>query len=238
MFVQELFSDRVKTIGNIDPKEGGSFISDNNMIKSIFKPNVVDLVSSFVNFTSKKYTKFDNAVHDCVPENIVDFEYGSRSDKEYCLLKRCICHAMYNRCESLVHSEMELFTIKEACDIGIDITHKIPAIMKDCYYIVKTAFTKDKLLWCECTCECSVGINEQIICLHSLVPVFLITLLLCEGLAEYFLLELSTRLSVISDIYDVDTQSQFLDNIQLLIACADGLTYDYESSKKVKDYNF
>ena len=109
--------------------------------------------------------------------------------------------------------------------------------MKDCYYTVKTAFTKDRLLRCECTYKCGGEMNEQITCVHSLVPIFLLTLLLCEGLAEHFLLELSARLSVTSDIYNIETQSQFLDNIQLLIACADGLKYDYDSSKKIKDYN-
>ena len=63
-------------------------------------------------------------------------------------------------------------------------------------------------------------------CAHSLVPVFLLTLLLFESLAEHLLLELSARLNVESVIYDKDTKKELMDNIRVLIICADGVNDD------------
>ena len=96
-------------IGSIDLKDGGSFISDDEKITPHYLPNAVESISLFVNFTSKKYTKFDDSVYDCIPANIIDFTYGSRFDTWSLLVKRFICHTIDILCESLVHSKMDFY---------------------------------------------------------------------------------------------------------------------------------
>ena len=53
MFSRDVFGDKVKTIGKIDLKEGGVYVSDDVMITSNILPNTINLVVLFVKFTSK-----------------------------------------------------------------------------------------------------------------------------------------------------------------------------------------
>ena len=73
-------------------------------------------------------------------------------------------------------------------------------------------------------------------CVHTLVPDFLLTLLLCEGLAEHLLLELSARLTIESVTYDTDTKIELMDNIRVLIICADGVNHNIGASNNVNNY--
>ena len=142
LFTYTQFTNKITYLGEIYLKDGGSFISNDKLISSGVVTKVIDLMSSFVRFTTKNYTKFDADVYNCVPSNIVDFAYGSRLDTGYRLLKRCIRHGMDTRCQSLVHSGIKLFKFNESDEIGIDIQHKIPTSMKDCVYNMRIACTK------------------------------------------------------------------------------------------------
>ena len=194
-------------------------------------------MSFFIKLSSKKCTNVDADAYKCVPSNIVNFPYGSILDTWYRLLKRGICHAIDTHCQSLVHSEVKLFTLIETDEVGIDIQHTIPASMKYCSYTVRIACTKNKVLCTQCTCKCGGDKSEKVTCVHTFVPTFLPALLLCEGLAEHLLLELSARLTVESDTSDTDVRTDLMENIRLPIICADGVKHDIGASTDTSDYN-
>ena len=58
LFTKTQFTDKITYLGEIDLKDGGSFISNDVLISSGDVTKVIDLMSSFVRFTTNKYTKF------------------------------------------------------------------------------------------------------------------------------------------------------------------------------------
>ena len=74
-------------------------------------------------------------------------------------------------------------------------------------------------------------------CVHTFVPTFLLALLWCEGLDEHLLLELLARLTVESVTSDTDVRTDLMENIRLLIICADGVKHDIGASTDTSDYN-
>jgi len=66
--------------------------------------------------------------------------------------------------------------------------------MKSDSYTTETIVSTDKILISKCTCKAGGGGKEQIVCVHTLVPLYLLTILLTGGhLAEHTLIELVNR---------------------------------------------
>ena len=124
------YRDKVIYLCNIDFKEGGSFISNGTNITANIVPYFVDLLSSILMFNKNTYTKFDDNIYNRIPSKAVEFAFKSRFDSGYCLVKRCVRHAMDSRYESIVHYNATLFRVEDNKEIGIEIEHLIPASMK------------------------------------------------------------------------------------------------------------
>ena len=172
------YVSKVKQIGIIDLKEGGSFLSDSENINFKIIPNILRILSSCVNFT--KFEGSASEIRGCesIPANIATFACGSRIDSGHRLMKRCIRHAMDCHCASLVSAQVKI--IKIDGELGFHVKHCIPASMRDIRYIIETSFTANALVMCQCSCKTGGEDNERGTCVHPLV---------CESLAEHYLLE-------------------------------------------------
>ena len=102
---------------------------------------------------------------------------------------------MDSRIRCLTETEGKLFLTQDG-SIGLLLKNLIPASMKKVEYHAFAAFTSKDLLACKCSCKCGGEGDEAIVCVHILPLIFLLSLLLTEGLAENILLELCARFQV------------------------------------------
>ena len=84
--------------------------------------------------------------------------------------------------------------MKESGEYGFFIRFNVPASMKKNVYTVEIIVTTNNLWMSKCTCKVGGHDHERIVCVHTLVLPYLLTLLLTSGyLAEHVLIELSNR---------------------------------------------
>ncbi len=89
--------------------------------------------------------------------------------------------------------------------IGIHVSSEIPASMKASVYHSEIVVTPTKIVCCKCTCHCGSQANEQIICVHNLPLLVLLTSLPFEALAENLLCDLAACLR--GDTWDEESWS-------------------------------
>ena len=78
--------------------------------------------------------------------------------------------------------------------MGLPFKHQVHASMKSDSYDIETIVSLDNLLISKCTCKVGGGGNERIVCVHSLVSLYLLTILLTGGhLADHTIIELVNR---------------------------------------------
>ena len=139
----------------------------------------------------KKKTNWikDEALYNSLPELIINFAFKSRVDSCHRLLMRCVRHAMDSRTPSLHGNTATIITHNG--HFGIEITSPMPASMKKMTYYPSIAATSNDILCCKCTCICGSQEDQQVVCVHNIPLLFLLTLLLFDHLAEHMLLELA-----------------------------------------------
>ena len=89
-------------------------------------------------------------------------------------------------------------------DIGVWLCSNIPASMKKKVYETEIVATAKNLLCCKCACPCGSQEEQRIICVHTLVVLYLLTILMMEDLAEHLLIALAARISGAFDSADGD----------------------------------
>ena len=119
---------------------------------------------------------------------LLHFAYESRVDLGYRLLDRCARHACDPRTRPLIDANAMLFKHKDkfmhylfysfvlfsfiiytndcSVKIGMIISHKIRASMKDASYDVTVAFTSDELVCCKCNCKAGCEGIGKAVCVH------------------------------------------------------------------------
>jgi hypothetical protein len=83
--------------------------------------------------------------------------------------------------------------------VGIEIKSMIPASMKQSIYETAVAATLKDILCCKCTCQSGSQGEERVVCVHTYVGLYLLSILLHKDLAEHILLELAARIGVPSN---------------------------------------
>ena len=171
---------------NLD--QGGIFIhgiDDEDVI------TVVNLLASIVKYGDKKdkYTEFDSPVYDVLPQIYIEFANKSRDSAGFRLLKRCLRHAFDPKSHPLMEHKAMIFRNKKDGEIGLSLTNKIAASMKDAEYEVRVAFTKNDLLATKCECKAGGDEMQRVVCVHTLPVIYQLTMLLDDGLSEHLLVE-------------------------------------------------
>ena len=77
--------------------------------------------------------------------------------------------------------------------VGIQLKSMIPASMKHNIYETAVAATSKQILCCNCTCQSGSQGEEHVVCVHTYVRLYLMSLLLHEDLAEHIILELAAH---------------------------------------------
>ena len=68
-------------------------------------------------------------------------------------------------------------------------------------YETEIVATAKNILCCKCTCQCGAEGTERVVDVHTMVPLYLLSILLMEDLAEHLLISLAAR---ISGAFDAD----------------------------------
>lgn len=124
-----------------------------------------------------------------VPTNIVEFAYHSRIDSGCRLLECCLQHSFDSKTSGWRNSKLQLVQVKSDRTLGLSFKHQVHASMKNDFYDREIIVSLDKILISKCTGKVGGGGNERIVCVHSLVPLYLFTILLTGGhLAEHTLI--------------------------------------------------
>ena len=193
-------STKFKVLSTIDFSEGGQFIANKSDLPDHLLPSVLELLGTLVQYKPivEKHTKFDHKIYKALPSIFIHFANKSCHDSGYRLLRRCARHAMDPRTKCLTGTEGKIFSTEDG-SIGMLLSSVIPASMKKDEYNTSVAFTAKDLLSCQCSCKCGGEGSESIVCVHVLPLIFLLSLLLTEGLAENILLELCARYQAVNE---------------------------------------
>lgn len=182
--------------------EGGAFLSDPDL-DAKYLPGILELFSSLVRFESTARTKWTNwdkdpVLYESLPSLFIDFAAQSRLDDGYRLLKRCIRHSFDSRCQSM-DTGMGSLVLHQDGDVGVWLGFNVPASMRKNIYSTEIVATANKLLGCKCTCQCGSQGEERIVCVHTLVVLYLLSMLIMEDLAESMLIALASRITASMD---------------------------------------
>ena len=182
-----------ESIKTINLQHGATFISDRSLTPTLIL-EVIGLFAAFITFGKKKYVDFEDTLFFSLPINIIDFAFGSRIDSGFRLLERTLRHSFDNKTGDFRKSTFKLVQVKESGEYGFFIRFNVPASMKKNIYTVECIVTANNLYMSKCTCKAGGHDHERIVCVHTLVLPYLLTLLLTSGyLAEHILIELSNR---------------------------------------------
>lgn len=94
--------------------------------------------------------------------------------------------------------------------------------MKQKEYNVKVCFSETKLI--SCSCDCDAGGDARfkdsgVVCVYTLSLVYQFYILMCEGLAQHFLIELSNRWNDTFDTYIRGNENKVKTQIRRLLRC-------------------
>ena len=150
-----------------------------------------------LHFERNNNVDFDDVLFFSLPSIIIEFAYGSRIDSGYRLLERALRHSFDNKIGNFKNAGLKIVRKKAGGDLGFLITYDVPASMKKNVYHVEVLVTGNDLCMSKCNCQAGGQGVERIICVHTLVLPYLLTLMLTSGcLAEHILIELSNRWEV------------------------------------------
>jgi len=130
-----------------------------------------------------------------LPDIVNKFAEGSRMNKGERLKKRALRHALDPAVAPLDYRGTGTI-IQYQEKVGLLLAHTMsPSYHQDVIYHPVAAFTIDDLLAASDDSECKAGptVSCRHICVHILPLLLLLTLLLFDGLAEHYLVELAER---------------------------------------------
>ena len=181
-------SDKINILRQVNLSYGGSFLSDNTIDMDLVI-DILQLLASYVHFDGQKNVGFDDDLFLAVPSNIVQYAFHSRIDSEYRLLERCLRHSFDSKTNDLRKATLEIIQDQTTNKLGFSFRHCVSASMKNYMYETHTIATENDILMSKCTCKAGRSGNERVLCVHSLVPLFHLTLLLTGGyLAQHILI--------------------------------------------------
>ncbi|KAL9186550.1 hypothetical protein ACHAXT_005788 [Thalassiosira profunda] len=197
-------------VDDVNFGEGGAFLSDPDL-DAKYLPGILEMFSSLVRLESTASTKWtdwvkDPVLYDSLPSLFVEFAAQSRLDEGFRLLKRCIRHSFDSRCKSM-DTGMGSLVLDEDGGVGIRLGFDVPASMRKNIYRTEVVATANKLLGCKCTCQCGSQDEERIVCVHTLVVLYLLSILLMEDLAESMLIALASRITASANPNDDDAST-------------------------------
>ena len=106
-------------------------------------------------------------------------------------------HSFDNKIGNFKNAGLKIVHKTSCGDLGFLITYDVPASMKKNVYHVEVLVTGNNLCMSKCNCQAGGQGVERIVCVHTLVLPYLLTLMLTSGcLAEHILIELSNRWEV------------------------------------------
>jgi len=195
-------------VEDVNLRDGGAFLSDPDLDKQ-YLPGILSFFAALVTFDSEEHTDWKSkaAVYKAVPSMFVDLAKRSRLDDGYRLLKRCIRHAFDSRCKSIDDVVGSLVMDKDG-NIGIRLGTDVPASMRKDIYQTEIVATAMDILGCKCSCKCGSQGNERIVCVHTIVVLYLLSVLLIEDLAESMLIALASRINGSIDSSEVEGEDQ------------------------------
>lgn len=233
------FLDNMEVICKHDLIKGASFVADAENLSPTNILSILQTFSSLVTFSSKRYTQFDSHIYKALPEMFVEFANGARVDSGYRLLSRAIRHATDPKSRQIVNTRMMLSKTNtnnnslennnnssEQCCIVLE--NKVPASMKQVEYDVKVAFTHSEIVSCSCNCRAggeSKMKDRGVVCVHTLPLLYQLHILLIEGLAQHFLIELANIWDDRFDNIVKNKEKKIKNEIRSLMRC-DGMGED------------
>ncbi len=188
-----------KILYSMHLRNGGRFINAPEIKDESIAP-ILNLFANIVRFDTDKSTNSrDNPKHmlpycDVLPSMIIDFAGKSRvGNTSFRLLQRCLRHSLDPKTPVLENNMAYLFSNKEDGEIGLVLSNRVPASMKDIEYNTTVAFTSNEIKSTRCNCIAGGSNKERIICVHNLPVIYQMVMLLDDGLAEHLLVELCSR---------------------------------------------
>lgn len=174
---------------------GAVFLQNTDVMRDTDILGIVRLLAAFVTYKGVNSCP-DLPFVSTMPSFIIDFANKSRkgiADTAYKVIKSCQRTVNDPTCPSMISESFSLFR-EENGDISILVGNNVSASMRKQNYYSKVALTRDKLLATKCTCRFGgKNSNDRILCTHNLPLVMGIALLLYDGLAQHFLMELASR---------------------------------------------
>lgn len=173
-----------------------AFLMEKETLSDELVPEFLELFASILKYDKSSGTPYCRHV----PKIIIEFANRSRSNNDYShkLIKSAVRHTTDSRAPSILKTKVQLFCHKG--DVGIVLENDMPPSMKQEQYFTRIACTKDHLLCCECTCDCSGMCNtnklsDRVTCVHNLPLLFQLSREFDETMALHFLHHLATRWS-------------------------------------------
>ena len=111
----------------------------------------------------------------------------------YRLLKQCLRHALDPRAFPMENRMAHIFKNSSYGEIGLVLSNKVPASMKDADYNVTTAFTSNQIIATKCDCPAVCQNSKRVLCVHNLPLIYQMVVLLDDGLAKHLLIELCSQ---------------------------------------------
>ena len=223
-----IHNNTFKTHLSFDLKDGGCFIKHQDITTRV-KFHITHMLANLITF-DKNYKDLPKAAT-ALPAMIVKFAQGMRVDNGERMMTRCIRHSMDPKCPPITSAAIKIIS----CDntYGLSINGKIPPSFKEGLYDVTTIFTTEKLLAtsCDCKsgsiCESNKGADDYINeygkhgCVHCLPLIYKLTILLMDGLAEHYLIELASCFDDTDMVTMTDNDTTTMaDDIKTLMAVA------------------
>ena len=177
-------------------KEGGSFLQDTKVTAEVVV-GVATLFASTIRF-SDEYVRDKKGTHygisNCLPDMVNKFAEGSRAAGGERLKKRALRTAYDTKTKQLDEKASAAVFRSTNGNIGLLISHTVsPSFRTDTEYKVRVAFTGQDLIAAECNCQAGCKEDDRHICVHILPVILQLAMLLFDGLAENFLVELCQR---------------------------------------------
>ena len=187
-----------KLVQEIEMINGGQFINSPVITDNILT-GLLKLFATIVRFdndetTIDKKRALNSVLSDVIPSQLVNFASNARVGSGYRLLKRCLRHALDPKAPPLHETKATIFISDDGGvdekEIGLILTNKVSASMKDAAYCSTVAFTCDKIQCAKCECQAGASTKERVLCVHNLPLIYQLVMLLDDGLAEHILIEL------------------------------------------------
>jgi hypothetical protein len=175
-------------IVDIELQYGGAFLAD-PAIQSQHIPGILHLFGSMVTYDREHQTGWMKQINDSMPAMLLRFAAQSRLGCGYRLLARCARHTFDSK---MPPPDREIATlIFHDGEVGIHLSSKVPASMKNEVYQSEIVVTPTKILCCRCTCPCGSQTVERVVCVHNLPLLLNMSVFIGECLGEHLLMELA-----------------------------------------------